>query len=177
MLPCSSGNYGSYEGVGYSVLTGQGTLELTPCNTTTYLHNLFFSEFRARVVTAFGGILSKILIKTKSDGMSFVLFRTNPFQILRSVISSVSVLMVHFAQVLWIGYKHLCNESVNQILRGLLIFVQHDHFVSVSNKPRFQVFGLSVSPNIPSVTNCIQAFKSMNVSHVGIVPRVHLYAT
>lgn len=116
-----------------------------------------------------------ILVKSQSPGMSLVLFRGAPFEILRSVVEAVRIFMVYFTQVSWVSdirqsYKTMCKK-----FSGFAVFVEHDHFIPMTDEPGLQKAFmhcasirslLFVRPDSSIFSRGVQPFIARDVFHV-----------
>lgn len=116
-------------------------------------------------------------VKTVIPRVPFILLRGNPFKVVRNIVQSFAIFMVHLWERVGIWYESLRNKSVYQKLSRPLVFVEHDHFVPVSNQPRLQVsttpIPFRVGPYLPRRTGRIKSLVSFDVFHI---PRLYIFA-
>lgn len=128
-----------------------------------YFDDLFFSKF------------TQFSVQTCSSSMSFILLRSHPLKIFRTVIEAVRVFVVHLSKSLRIANEGESNESVDEELTRNLVFVEHNHLVAMSDKPRFEKFMLSATPYFARFVGSIKSLVSFDVFHGEIIPRVYLF--
>lgn len=103
-------------------------------------------------------------------GVFFVVFRGNPFKVVKRVVALIPVLVINFFKFVGIWYESLRHQTMNKILNWFSVSVEHNHLVSVTYKPRFKEtavrsFVARLSPYLTCRTNGVKSLVSLDMFH------------
>lgn len=143
--------------------------ESTAFTQFSYLNNLSPIQFCKMMIDS-----PILLIKTKFPSMFLIFLGRNPLKILRSIIQPIGIFMVHLSKTTWIRNIALGYKSMNQKFSRLFsVLIKHDHFIPMSNKPRFEkstifpssFLGIRESPDFAVLLSSIYSLISDYIFH------------